>query len=158
MSGRTSYVVVGSEPGASKMDKVKKLGIRILDEDQFYEIIRTRPAQEEVVSKEVAKIRQQHRITEEIAKSRRESEKERQKEREKDKQKEGQEQEKEEREGEGEGGAQKTSKYFQSAPLSPPTQLSPAPASLAVSLVTEKRTATSPQEKAKPLSPKIAPQ
>jgi replication factor C subunit 1 len=38
-SKKTSYMVVGQDPGPSKMEKAKNLGIKILDEDQFYELI-----------------------------------------------------------------------------------------------------------------------
>jgi replication factor C subunit 1 len=38
-SKKTSFVVVGQNPGPSKMEKVQKLGISILDEDAFYNYI-----------------------------------------------------------------------------------------------------------------------
>ncbi len=40
VSSKTDYVVVGSEPG-SKAEKAKKLGVTILDEKQFLELIKT---------------------------------------------------------------------------------------------------------------------
>ncbi|KAI8817938.1 replication factor RFC1 C terminal domain-containing protein [Fimicolochytrium jonesii] len=43
-SSRTSYVVVGAEPGESKMKKVKEHNIKTVDEDGFFDLIRTRPA------------------------------------------------------------------------------------------------------------------
>ena len=36
---KTSYVVVGAEPG-SKFEKAKKLGVKILEEKEFLEMIR----------------------------------------------------------------------------------------------------------------------
>jgi len=39
VSKKTSYVVVGTEPG-SKFDKAKKLGVKILEEKEFLELIR----------------------------------------------------------------------------------------------------------------------
>ena len=39
VSGETNYVVAGSEPG-SKFDKAKKLGVKILDEKGFLEMLR----------------------------------------------------------------------------------------------------------------------
>ena len=38
VSKKTSYVVVGAEPG-SKYDKAKKLGVKILNEKEFINII-----------------------------------------------------------------------------------------------------------------------
>lgn len=46
-SGKTSYVVVGDDAGQSKLDKVKKLKIKTLDEDEFLDLIRTSPARTE---------------------------------------------------------------------------------------------------------------
>ena len=46
-SGTTSYVVVGDDAGQSKLDKVKKLKIKTLDEDEFLDLIRTSPARTE---------------------------------------------------------------------------------------------------------------
>ena len=43
-SGKTSYVVVGDDAGESKLQKVKALKIKTLDEDQFLELIATSPA------------------------------------------------------------------------------------------------------------------
>ncbi|OGZ66396.1 MAG: hypothetical protein A3C50_02670 [Candidatus Staskawiczbacteria bacterium RIFCSPHIGHO2_02_FULL_43_16] len=39
VSAKTSFVVVGSEPG-SKADKAKKLGVKVLDEKEFLELIK----------------------------------------------------------------------------------------------------------------------
>jgi DNA ligase (NAD+) len=38
VSSKTDYVVVGSEPG-SKADKAKKLGVKILSEQEFMKLI-----------------------------------------------------------------------------------------------------------------------
>lgn len=43
ISGKTSYVVVGAEPGPSKMKKAEQLKIEQIDEDKLFELIRTRP-------------------------------------------------------------------------------------------------------------------
>ena len=39
VSSKTNYVVVGSEPG-SKAEKAKKLGVKILDEQEFLKLIK----------------------------------------------------------------------------------------------------------------------
>ncbi|KAF9206942.1 hypothetical protein BGZ49_001536 [Haplosporangium sp. Z 27] len=46
-SGKTSFVIVGDGAGQSKIDKVKKLKIKTLDEDEFLDLIRTSPAKTE---------------------------------------------------------------------------------------------------------------
>jgi replication factor C subunit 1 len=43
-SGKTDFVVAGEAPGESKMEKVKKLGLKTLDEDGFLDLIRERSA------------------------------------------------------------------------------------------------------------------
>ncbi|KAG0328122.1 hypothetical protein BGZ99_006138 [Dissophora globulifera] len=43
-SGKTSFVIVGDDAGQSKLDKVKKLKIKTLNEDEFLDLIRTSPA------------------------------------------------------------------------------------------------------------------
>ncbi|KAG0259627.1 hypothetical protein BG011_002518 [Mortierella polycephala] len=46
-SGKTSFVIVGEDAGQSKLDKVKKLKIKTLNEDGFLDLIRTSPARTE---------------------------------------------------------------------------------------------------------------
>ncbi|KAF9135811.1 hypothetical protein BGW39_011400 [Mortierella sp. 14UC] len=46
-SGKTSYVIVGDDAGQSKLDKVKKLNIKTLNEDELFDLIRTSPAKTE---------------------------------------------------------------------------------------------------------------
>ncbi|KAF9933296.1 hypothetical protein FBU30_005880 [Linnemannia zychae] len=46
-SGKTSFVIVGDDAGQSKLEKVKKLKIKTLDEDEFFDLIRTSPAKTE---------------------------------------------------------------------------------------------------------------
>ncbi|KAF9115055.1 AP-3 complex subunit delta [Mortierella sp. AM989] len=46
-SGKTSFVIVGDDAGQSKLDKVKKLKIKTLNEDEFLDLIRTSPAKTE---------------------------------------------------------------------------------------------------------------
>ncbi|KAF9434321.1 hypothetical protein BGZ76_008211 [Entomortierella beljakovae] len=46
-SGKTSYVIVGDDAGQSKLDKVKKLKLKTLNEDEFLDLIRTSPAKTE---------------------------------------------------------------------------------------------------------------
>ena len=41
VSSKTTALVVGENPGASKLDKAEKLGIRVLDEAQFQQLIET---------------------------------------------------------------------------------------------------------------------
>jgi len=43
VSGKTSYVIVGRDPGQSKMDKVAKHKTKVLNEDEFIELVQTRP-------------------------------------------------------------------------------------------------------------------
>ncbi|KAJ1964514.1 DNA replication factor C complex subunit Rfc1 [Dispira parvispora] len=40
VSSKTSFLVVGDDPGASKMAKGQKLGIKMLDEDSLFDLIR----------------------------------------------------------------------------------------------------------------------
>ena len=39
VSGKTSYLLAGSNPGESKVKKASSLGIPIIDEEQFYKLI-----------------------------------------------------------------------------------------------------------------------
>lgn len=41
-SGKTDYVVIGDNPGESKIEKVKKLNLKTLDEDGLFDLIRSR--------------------------------------------------------------------------------------------------------------------
>lgn len=41
-SSRTSYVVLGTDAGPKKLEQIKKLGVKTLDEDGFLELIRAR--------------------------------------------------------------------------------------------------------------------
>lgn len=41
-SGKTSYVVVGEQAGASKLEKIEKLKLKRLTEDEFLDLIATR--------------------------------------------------------------------------------------------------------------------
>jgi replication factor C subunit 1 len=43
-SGKTSYVVLGSDAGPSKLEKIKKLSIKTINEDGLFELIRRLPA------------------------------------------------------------------------------------------------------------------
>lgn len=43
-SGKTSYVVLGSDAGPSKLEKIKKLNIKTINEDGLFELIRRLPA------------------------------------------------------------------------------------------------------------------
>ena len=40
ISGKTDYVLAGDNMGPSKLEKASKLGIPIIDEDTFLEMIR----------------------------------------------------------------------------------------------------------------------
>lgn len=53
VSGKTSYLIVGEEPGESKLNKAKSLKLPTLDEDSFFDFIRNRDSssQPEVVTK-----------------------------------------------------------------------------------------------------------
>lgn len=46
-SRKTDYVVVGEAAGESKLARVKELGLNVLDEDQFFELVRSSPGQSE---------------------------------------------------------------------------------------------------------------
>ncbi|CAG8597353.1 599_t:CDS:10 [Diversispora eburnea] len=50
-SSRTSYVVVGEDPGPKKMEKVQQLKIPTLTEDQLLELIRTSPGKSDSFNK-----------------------------------------------------------------------------------------------------------
>ena len=43
VSGKTNYLVAGLDSGDTKLGKAKQLGIPIVGEDEFLELIRTRP-------------------------------------------------------------------------------------------------------------------
>ncbi|KAJ3103197.1 hypothetical protein HDU97_010330 [Phlyctochytrium planicorne] len=47
VSGKTSYLVVGDEAGASKTAKAEKEGIPVIDEDKFLDLIRNSPGKSE---------------------------------------------------------------------------------------------------------------
>ena len=58
VSGKTSYVVVGEEPGQSKLNKAKEKGVKLVDEDFVLELIRSKPAKKskyEIQAEEEAK-------------------------------------------------------------------------------------------------------
>lgn len=55
-SRKTDYVVVGEDPGESKLGKVKELGLKTLDEDELFELIRTRPSSTEAECVTTAKV------------------------------------------------------------------------------------------------------
>jgi DNA ligase (NAD+) len=40
ISGKTSFILAGDNMGPSKLQKAEKLGIRIVSEDEFLEMIR----------------------------------------------------------------------------------------------------------------------
>ncbi|TPX38378.1 hypothetical protein SmJEL517_g00196 [Synchytrium microbalum] len=46
VSGKTTYLVVGEEPGESKTKKATELKVKILDEDGLFELIATRPGKD----------------------------------------------------------------------------------------------------------------
>ncbi|KAI9355983.1 replication factor RFC1 C terminal domain-containing protein, partial [Zopfochytrium polystomum] len=48
VSGKTSYVIVGEEPGESKLRLAAEKKIKVLDEDQFFDLIRSKPANVDV--------------------------------------------------------------------------------------------------------------
>jgi replication factor C subunit 1 len=45
VSGKTSYLVVGADAGESKLEQAKSKGVKILDEEGLFDLIRTLPAQ-----------------------------------------------------------------------------------------------------------------
>lgn len=57
ISGKTTHLVVGQEPGASKMEKAKKLGVEILTEDEFSALIKdAKPILDKIVMTSVSKV------------------------------------------------------------------------------------------------------
>ena len=54
-SGKTSYVVIGEGAGPSKLKAIKAKNIATIDEDQFLDLIATRPGGE-LDEKQLAKI------------------------------------------------------------------------------------------------------
>lgn len=44
VSGKTSYVVLGSEPGPKKLEMIAKNNLKTLDEDGFLALIGSRPS------------------------------------------------------------------------------------------------------------------
>ena len=44
VSGKTSYLIVGDEPGESKIKKAKEKGVKMVDEDFVLELIKSKPA------------------------------------------------------------------------------------------------------------------
>ncbi|KAM0682981.1 DNA replication factor C complex subunit Rfc1 [Mitosporidium daphniae] len=46
-SGKTSFIVVGDDPGPGKIEKAKQLGLSLLNEEQFYKLIQTMPRRSE---------------------------------------------------------------------------------------------------------------
>lgn len=46
VSSKTSYLVVGEEAGPSKIAKAQSLGTSVLDEDQFFALVRSFEGQE----------------------------------------------------------------------------------------------------------------
>lgn len=43
-SSKTSYVVIGDEAGPKKLETIRKLGVKTIDEDRLFQIIRSLPA------------------------------------------------------------------------------------------------------------------
>ncbi|KAK9765690.1 DNA replication factor C complex subunit Rfc1 [Basidiobolus ranarum] len=54
-SSKTSYVVVGDEPGESKLKKIKQFKIKTLDEDGLFQLVRDLPGQGNVSMKDAGK-------------------------------------------------------------------------------------------------------
>ena len=50
-SKKTDFVVVGENPGPSKMEKIEALGLRVLVEDEFLELIRSKSANDHTDAK-----------------------------------------------------------------------------------------------------------
>lgn len=42
VSGKTSYLVVGSEPGQTKQNAAREKKVKMITEEQFYDLVRTR--------------------------------------------------------------------------------------------------------------------
>ena len=43
ISGNTDYIVAGEKSGGSKMQKAQKLGIKVISEDELYNITENKP-------------------------------------------------------------------------------------------------------------------
>jgi replication factor C subunit 1 len=48
-SSKTSYLVVGEDAGQSKLDKAKKLGLKTINEDELFELIKSSLPEQDVV-------------------------------------------------------------------------------------------------------------
>ena len=131
VSSKTSYVIVGLDPGASKMEKIKQHKIRTVDEDQFYDMIRSRPGQTERAAKSVAEYREA-KAREEKLKQEKEREQERVREREKEREQERVREREREREKEKEARPRTTSQVEALLETSHP--VSPPPVSLVAKL------------------------
>ncbi|KAJ1559375.1 hypothetical protein HK096_000761, partial [Nowakowskiella sp. JEL0078] len=46
LSSKTTYVVIGEDAGPKKLEKTEALKIKKLDEEEFFELIRTAPAKD----------------------------------------------------------------------------------------------------------------
>jgi len=139
VSSKTSYVIVGLDPGASKMDKITQHKIRTVDEDQFYDMIRTRPGQAEKAAKSVAEYREAKAREEKLKQEKereqersREREREREKEREKERERAAQREKEKEKEKEKEERPRSTSQVEALLETSHP--VSPPPVSLVAKL------------------------
>lgn len=61
VSRKTTYVVVGNEPGKTKTDKAKDLGIPMIDEDGLFDIVRKlstnfNPSKQEVIAQVITNV------------------------------------------------------------------------------------------------------
>lgn len=62
-SGKTSYVVVGEEAGASKLEKIKKLNLKTLDEDGLFDLIRGTTAKDPAAAERAAEAKKKEEAT-----------------------------------------------------------------------------------------------
>ena len=63
-SKKTSYVVIGENAGPSKVKKIEELGIQTLNEDEFFELIRSREGAELDEKQIKARQKDEHKIAE----------------------------------------------------------------------------------------------
>jgi replication factor C subunit 1 len=82
-SSKTDYVILGHEAGPSKLEKIKKLGLKTINEDGLFALIRTLPAHggsgKNAVKAEEKRQAEEKKIEQEAAKQEKEMEAERKK-------------------------------------------------------------------------------
>ncbi|KAF7301137.1 Replication factor C subunit 1 [Mycena indigotica] len=77
-SGKTDFVVLGENAGPSKLNAIKKHGLKTLSEDQFLDLIRTRPGSGKLDEKAAKKLEKEQEAIKSAAKEMEKREKQQQ--------------------------------------------------------------------------------